>query len=71
MNFYDNITNFNTQFQGIPNKMINQQIPNNNLYNKLLELENRIKKLEIRISHLETEKINNTKQEPDNSLYMI
>ena len=70
MNFYDNIPNFNHQIQGINPQMLNQ-IPQNNIYQKILELENKIKKLELRISQLETEKNNNNYIEPDNSLYMI
>ena len=38
MNFYDNIPNFNPQFQGIPNQMLNPQIQQNNLNNKLSNL---------------------------------
>ena len=70
MNFYDNIPNFNPQIQGINPQMINIPIPNN-LYHKLSELENKIKKLELRISQLENNNINNNSIEPDNSLYMI
>ena len=71
MNFYDNIPNFNPQVQGINPQILNNQIPPNNIYQKILELENKIKKLELRISQLETEKNNNNYIEPDNSLYMI
>ena len=37
---------------------------------KSIETENKIKKLELRIARLESEKYNNY-QEPDTSLYMI
>lgn len=66
MNFYDNIPNFNPQ-----PPQLNNPIINNNLIYKINELENKIKKLEQRISILENEKQNNNYIEPDNSLYMI
>lgn len=71
MNFYDNIPNFNGPIQGMNNPMINTPIMNNDINYKILELENRIKKLELRISHLEADKNNNNYTEPDTSLYMI
>ena len=67
MNFFDNIPNFNGP---IP-QVINNPMMNNNIDYKIHELENRIKKLELRISQLESEKINNNYTEPDNSMYMI
>lgn len=63
MNFYDNIPNNNYP-------MMNTPIINNDINYKINELENRIKKLEIRISYLEQEK-NNNYLEPDNKMYMI
>ena len=65
MNFFDNIPNFNNQMQGI-----NPPIINNDINYKINELENRIKKLELRISYLENEK-NNNYLEPDTKMYMI
>ncbi|MBQ2872766.1 MAG: hypothetical protein IJE89_02060 [Bacilli bacterium] len=67
MNFFENIPNFNGPLP--PN--FNPPIPNNNINFKIQELENRIKKLELRISRLESEKFNNSYIEPDTSLYMI
>jgi len=66
MNFYDNIPNFNIPIQGINPSMIN-----NDINYKISELENKIKKLELRISQLETNNKPNNYTEPDNSLYMI
>ena len=66
MNFFDNIPNFNGP---IPQNYIPPQ-ENNNINFKIQELENRIKKLELRISYLENEK-NNNYIEPDNKMYMI
>ena len=63
MNFYDNIPNNN--FSMMPPPMIN-----NDINYKINELENRIKKLELRISFLENEK-NNNYIEPDTKMYMI
>ena len=61
MNFYDKIPpTFNPMPQPIPNDI-------NYVIN---ELENKIKKLEIRITYLEQEKHNNY-IEPDNKMYMI
>ena len=78
MNLYDNIPNFNGHIQQpvIPpmmnnNSMLNSPIINNNLPNKINELELRIKKLEQRLSLLETNTTNHNYQEPDKSLYMI
>ena len=79
MNLYDNIPNFNGPIQqpGI-NPMINNNpmlnhptINNNNIINKINELELRIKKLEQRLSLLESNTTNHNYQEPDTSLYMI
>ena len=67
MNFFENIPNFNGP---LPNNF-NPPIPNNNIIYKIQELENKIKKLELRIARLESEKYNNNYQEPDTSLYMI
>ena len=78
MNLYDNIPNFNGPIQqpGINPIMnntpiLNPNIINNNLTNKINELELRIKKLEQRLSLLETNTTNHNYQEPDTSLYMI
>ena len=79
MNLYDNIPNFNgpIQQQGINpmmnnNPMLNpSMINNNNLTHKINELELRIKKIEQRLSLLETNTTNHNYQEPDTSLYMI
>ena len=65
MNFYDNIPNPNNNFP-----MLNPQIINNDIIYKINELENRLKKLELRISYLEQEK-NNNYIEPDNKMYML
>lgn len=79
MNLYDNIPNFNGPIQqpGI-NPMMNNNpmlnppmINNNNLTHKINELELRIKKIEQRLSLLETNTTNHNYQEPDTSLYMI
>ena len=67
MNFFENIPNFNGP---IPQNF-NNPVINNNIDLKIQELENRIKKLELRLSRLESEKINNNYTEPDTSLYMI
>ena len=67
MNFFENIPNFNGP---IPQNF-NFPIPNNNINYKIQELENKIKKLDLRISRLESDKYNNPYQEPDTSLYMI
>ena len=67
MNFFDNIPNFNGP---IP-QTINNPMMNNNIDYKIHELENRIKKLELRIYQLESEKNNNNYTEPDNSMYML
>ena len=64
MNFYDNIPNPN--FSPINNPMIT-----NDINYKINELENKIKKLELRISYLENEKNNNNYIEPDTKMYMI
>lgn len=69
MNFYDNIPPQVPQMN-IPN-INNPMMINNNIFNKINELELKIKKLEQRISLLETNNINNNYIEPDNSLYMI
>lgn len=71
MNFYDNIPNFNGPIQGMNPPIINNPMINNDITYKILELENKIKKLELRISQLETNSKNNNYIEPDNSLYMI
>lgn len=63
MNFFDNMPNNNFP-------MMNPPIINNDINYKIHELENRIKKLELRISYLENEK-NNNYIEPDNKMYMI
>ena len=51
----------------IPNNMPN----NNNILNKINELENRIRRLEQRLANLENENNNYNYNEPDNTLYMI
>jgi len=63
MNFFDNMPNNNFP-------LMNPPIINNDINYKIHELENRIKKLELRISYLENEK-NNNYIEPDNKMYMI
>ena len=65
MNFFPN--DINPVSIPFPN---NYDINNQNLFYKINELENRIRKLEQRISIIENE---NNKEEylPDNSLYMI
>ena len=72
MNFFPNMPN---NFGGeviMNNPMMNNQMVNNNLFYRIGEMENRIKKLEQRIMRLESESGNNTNySEPDNSLYMI
>lgn len=71
MNQFDNNPNFMNPNQGMNPNMINPMY-NNNLYYKITELENRIKKLEQRIIRLENNKLNQLNYtEPDNSLYMI
>ena len=65
MNFFENIPNPNNNFP-----IINTPIINNDINYKINELENRIKKLELRISYLENEK-NNNYIEPDTKMYMI
>ena len=67
MNFFDNIPNFN----GPMMPQMNNPIINNNVDYKINALENKIKKLELRISRLESDNLNNNYIEPDNSLYMI
>ena len=64
MNFYPNIPSGNIV---LPNMI------NNNIMNKINELENRIKLLEQKIINLETKNNNNSYNniEPDKSLYMI
>ena len=66
MNFFDNIPNFNPPIQPMHNPMLN-----NNLEYKIHEIEQRLKKLEFRITQLENEKNNPNYIEPDSSLYMI
>jgi len=65
MNFFDNMPNPNNNFP-----MMNMPMINNDINYKINELENRIKKLELRISYLENEK-NNNYIEPDTKMYMI
>ena len=73
MNLYDNIPNFNGPIQqpGINpimnnNPMLNPpMINNNNLTHKINELELRIKKIEQRLSLLETNTTNHNYQEPE------
>ena len=68
MNFFDNIGNFNPPIQ----PQYNNQLTPNDLNYKIYEIENKIKKLELRISQLETEKSNINYNETDNnSLYML
>lgn len=70
MNFYDL-----NQGQGpmMNNQMPPQMIPEQNLYYKLNDLENRLKKLELRIQRLESSQNDNNQNynEPDTGLYMI
>lgn len=68
MNFFDNIPMNNN----INHPSINTPIINNDLFYHLNDIENKIKKLEQRISILEknTDTLNNYK-EPDTSMYMI
>jgi hypothetical protein len=68
MNFFNNNPPFpNGQIPIYPE----QPLMNNNINTKINELELRIKKLEQRISLLETNNNNQSFTEPDNSLYMI
>ena len=62
MNFFPN--------EFIPNND-NMNMINNNLLNKINEMDNRIKRLEQRIIKLENEYGNINYNEPDKSLYMI
>ena len=56
----------------VPNNEVgNMNIYNNNLLNKINEMDTRIKKLEQRIIRLENEYGNINYNEPDKSLYMI
>ena len=72
MNLYDNIPNFNGPIQQPSiNPIMNNPMINNNLTHKINELELRIKKLEQRLSLLESNTTNHNYQEPDTSLYMI
>jgi hypothetical protein len=64
MNYFDNINKMNNNYPIMP-----QPQPFDINY-KINELENKIKKLELRISYLETEK-NSNYIEPDQNLYMI
>ena len=69
MNFFNNIPNFQPQNEHL---MLNDPaLINNNINNKINELELKIKKLEQRIYLLETNHSVNNYQESDNSLYMI
>ena len=67
MNFFPNNINPNMLVGPIPNNYDN--FNNQNIFYKINELENRIKKIEQRISRIENE--NNDNIIPDNSLYMI
>ena len=72
MNFFPNIPSNDNMF--IPeNNMfkIPVNINNQDIIYKINELENRIKKLEQKITMLENESNNNEFYPPDNSLYMI
>ena len=62
MNFFDNINKINNSYPMAPQPF--------DINYKINELENRIKKLELRISYLENEK-NNNYIEPDTNMYMI
>ncbi len=70
--------NFFPNYPMIPNGMLNGNMANwmgdiNNVFNKFNEFENRIKKLEQKVSILENRTSNDgfNYQEPDNSFYMI
>ena len=65
MNFFDNMNKINNNYP-----IIQPQLVPNDINYKINELENRIKKLELRISYLENEKSNNY-IEPDTNMYMI
>ncbi len=62
MNFFDNMNKINNGYPMTPQPF--------DINYKINELENRIKKLELRISYLENEK-NNNYIEPDTNMYMI
>ena len=64
MNYFDNINKMNNNYP------IMQQPQPFDINYKINELENKIKKLELRISYLESEK-NSNYIEPDQNLYMI
>ncbi len=67
MNFYD--LNQNLPPQLLPS--INNQLPVDINY-KINEIENRLKKIELRIQRLENSQNNNfNNNEPDTGLYMI
>ena len=54
-----------------PNNMEVTNYFNNNIINKLTEMDNRLRKLEQRIIKLENASNNINYSEPNNSLYMI
>ena len=69
MNFFSNTPNNNPVPMPFPNNYppeINQ-----NIFFKINDLENKIRKLEQRIANLENENHNVDDYPPDNSLYMI
>lgn len=67
MNLYD----FNNNYPPTQNPMMNNMLPQDINY-KINELENRIKKIELRLNRLESSLDNNSNyNEPDTNLYMI
>ena len=68
MNFFPNPNNINPNQIPFPNNY-DMNINNPNIFYKINELENHIKKLEQRITRIENE--NNDNIIPNNSLYMI
>ena len=68
MNFFDNIGNLNPPIQ----PQCNNQMIQNEINYKIYEIENKLKRLELRISQLENDKTNSNYNEIDNnSLYML
>ena len=72
MNFFPNIPN-NGEFIPSNNNMFSNVDYSNgeNLFYKINELDNRLRRLEQRIIRLENESNNSNNSLPDNSLYML
>ena len=64
-----NSMHMNVPFQG--NMIPNNFPPFNDINNRLMIIENQIKKLDQRISKLENPYSSNYNNEPDNNMYMI